>query len=152
MVKKKPEIDRWKPVLRGGVYCSPACGGGVQFGCTKQNYDKSTSDAERLAQRMGTGWTPRVWENLGWHYCVNSPNGCIKVYPSIHKGIVIGYSALMGDSDSVAGTFVEHSTKSPEEAIKKVNATAKKKLIQIIAMYFDVSLAQASVALKKLPQ
>jgi hypothetical protein len=19
---------------------------------------------------MGTGWKPRVWENLGWHWCV----------------------------------------------------------------------------------
>ncbi|BAQ16965.1 hypothetical protein GL4_1509 [Methyloceanibacter caenitepidi] len=31
----------------------------------------------QLAQRMGQGWEPDVWENLGWHYAV--VNGPFKI-------------------------------------------------------------------------
>lgn len=58
--------DRWTPILRGDTYCSPACGGG----CTKSAHDKALADAAALAERLGAGWTPHVWENLGWHWDV----------------------------------------------------------------------------------
>jgi hypothetical protein len=55
----------WVPQrLPGGIYCSPRCGGG----CTKAKYDRATKDAAVLCARLGDGWHPRVWENLGWHW------------------------------------------------------------------------------------
>ena len=57
--------NRWKPRSRlGGIYCSPACGGG----CTRADYDRAVRASKALAERMGEGWEPQVWENLGW-YC-----------------------------------------------------------------------------------
>jgi hypothetical protein len=72
---KPPVIDRWKPVRAGLVYCSPACG----RGCMRAEYDRAVLKATRLAQRLGPGWRTRVWENLGWHWCVYSPNGWVEV-------------------------------------------------------------------------
>ena len=55
----------WTPKEYGGIfYCSPACGGG----CTMAAYEQAKDKAMRLAARLGKGWKPRVWENLGWHY------------------------------------------------------------------------------------
>ena len=68
--KRKPnQADRsWKAVRRGDVYCAPACGGG----CTHAAYMQAQLGGERLARRLGPGFKPEVWENLGWHYCAVS--------------------------------------------------------------------------------
>jgi hypothetical protein len=56
----------WTPVRNGHYYCSPACGGG-KF-CRHEWYKAAVKNAEALCERMGDGWVPEVWENLGWHY------------------------------------------------------------------------------------
>ena len=56
--------DRWTPVLNGKTFCSPACG----FKCTKAAFDAATDGARSLVNQLGSGWEPRVWENLGWHF------------------------------------------------------------------------------------
>ncbi len=67
----------WKPRLRAAdgrcaaIYCSPACGGG----CTRAAFERAKEDAAKLCARLGPGWTPHVWENLGWHWCAKSPEG-----------------------------------------------------------------------------
>jgi hypothetical protein len=61
--------EKWTPVLRDGVYCSPACGGGKGI-CDKSKYDLAVKKAKALAKRMGAGWKPNVWENMGWYYIV----------------------------------------------------------------------------------
>lgn len=58
------ELDEWTPTLNGEIYCSRACG----FKCKKVDFDKATAKALELANQMGHGWEPRVWENGGWHY------------------------------------------------------------------------------------
>lgn len=57
---------RWRPVRRGTIYCSPACG----FQCTHADFVLATEKGEALARRMGPGWKPYVWENCKWHYSV----------------------------------------------------------------------------------
>lgn len=56
--------DNWTPKLNGNVFCSPACGGR----CKKTDYDRATELAGILATKLGRGWVPRVWENLGWYF------------------------------------------------------------------------------------
>lgn len=56
----------WKPVRRGRIYCAPACG----MGCTVQAFRSVHRSANTLAKKMGKGWKPYVWENMGWHYSV----------------------------------------------------------------------------------
>jgi len=67
----------------GGVYCSPRCGGG----CKRSAFERATAEANALAARMGDGWRPDVWENLGWHYVVTKGDhphhrGIAEVHPS----------------------------------------------------------------------
>lgn len=56
----------WEPRSRGSIYCSSACGGD----CTRGAYEFATKSAKALAKRLGKGWKPHVWENLGWHWIV----------------------------------------------------------------------------------
>lgn len=67
-LKNRPafdEYDGWTPrALPGGFYCSPRCG----CRCTRAEHDKAQKDAATLAAQLGDGWTPRVWENTGWHW------------------------------------------------------------------------------------
>ena len=76
--------SNWKPVLRGRVYCSSACGGG----CTKAAYDECVKKAKALAKRMGKGWKIRVNENLGWYWgifkgpSIDHHDGIIEITPS----------------------------------------------------------------------
>lgn len=62
---------------RGRVYCSTACG----KGCTFAEYQRAKQHGRALAKRLGKGWKPRIWENLGWHY--TAKRGPIEVYPRI---------------------------------------------------------------------
>lgn len=63
------EDNRWTPVRRGAIYCSPACGGG----CTHQAYLEAQVQAQEMLDALGgptTGgnaWEKRVHENLGWY-------------------------------------------------------------------------------------
>lgn len=73
MKKQKEELDRWQPIRRGEIYCSPACG----YNCTKASHELAQIRAERLAEtlnRMAGGfsdWLPRVSENGKWNYYVS---------------------------------------------------------------------------------
>lgn len=58
------------------TYCAPWCGAG----CTKAAYDRAVQKAGELADYLGKGWKPNVWENMGWFYEVS--NGIINVTPS----------------------------------------------------------------------
>lgn len=66
MTTKDETDNRWKPRRspNGQIYCSPACG----HGCTSREHEAARTAARRLAKRLGDGWAPHVWENLGWHH------------------------------------------------------------------------------------
>lgn len=81
------------PIHRGLVYCSPACG----FNCYSAAYEQAVKEAELLAEELGTGWNPEVWENCGWNYSVSK--NVATVHPTrqgsaLHGAWkVVGYSA-----------------------------------------------------------
>lgn len=65
--QREPKVDkRWIPVKRGRTYCSPACGGG----CTIDAYNKALSVSGYWMKVLGGNWRTRVYENLGWHWCL----------------------------------------------------------------------------------
>ena len=88
-------MSRNTPVLRGNIYCSPGCG----FNCTKAAFDRATAEAQALADTMGPGWGPCVWENCGWCYDVHK--GSARVHPqrkgSAIRGVweVLGYTVFL---------------------------------------------------------
>lgn len=80
----------WKPVQRGANFCAPACGGG----CTKAAYDAAVKRSRALAKRMGKGWVPRVWENLGWWY--EAHKGVLVIHPNDQRhGKTKDYTAFL---------------------------------------------------------
>src|SRR5271170_7592802 len=57
----------WKARTQsGGIYCSPACGAR----CRQAAYDRAKVESAALAKRLGQGWQPVVWENMGWYWSV----------------------------------------------------------------------------------
>ncbi|MCI0408483.1 MAG: hypothetical protein L0191_07960 [Acidobacteria bacterium] len=134
---KNPKLKEWTPVARGGgeIYCSPACG----HGCTMAEHDEAIRKARTLALKLGKGWRPEIWENMGWYWAV--VNGGLKVHPTYSiRGRVTGFMAFVGDPDSPGGRWVEHG-ETPKEAISKVLAVAK---AEIKALETIVRAAEAA--------
>lgn len=59
------ELD-WKPIKNNKSYCAPACG----FDCQHKDFINATKKAKALCDKLGQGFQPEVWENLGWHWAV----------------------------------------------------------------------------------
>lgn len=91
----------WRAVARGRIFCSPACGAG----CTKRAFKQATQQAFALAQHCGPGWTPRVWENMGWFCEAVSPCGRYRVIPlsgSDEVHVYVGRFTAMGRTPELA--------------------------------------------------
>lgn len=94
--------NAWKPKRHGNFYCSPACGGE----CTWAAYQKAVKDSKALAKKLGKGWKPRVWENLGWHW-------------EVTKGLLtVGWHC--GEYSANCNHHFWNSGKTPQLAIQKV--------------------------------
>lgn len=74
---------------------------------------QASEDAQALAERVGGGWKPEVWQNLGWHYKVVSPCGRVKIHPSSDGS----FTCFLSDDDGAGGIFVEHGS-TPLAALK----------------------------------
>lgn len=87
-IKERKKLS-WKPVRRGGTYCSPACGAE----CKYTDYLEAKAEASALAEVMGRGWKARVWENMGWFYEVVNRMASVRKDPRGEKylaGITFG--------------------------------------------------------------
>ncbi len=121
----KPRVavdsDRWTPRRRGGIFCSPACGGAKGF-CTFAAYEKAMAGSLALVAELGPGWRAKVFENLGWHYCATSACGRITVH-----GDMKGFTAYLGPDSRSGGQWAE-SGKTAREAIDRTLAAARESL------------------------
>lgn len=106
----------WTPRRKGKIYCSPACG----HGCSWAQHETAVAAASELAEQLGDGWEPRVWENMGWCYEARSPH--LRVYPNITSH---GYMALLcREPDGDDGHWTAFGTTS-HEALRRVLAEAR---------------------------
>lgn len=117
-MKKRKELS-WKPRLGLGqkgvqTYCAPACG----RGCTFQEYIDATNAARKLSVRLGAGWKPVVWENMGWFYSVR--RGPLTVYASKFGKQI--YTCLMSEMPSGTGGSTlwldQKHYRTPEAAVQ----------------------------------
>lgn len=119
MATKEAELEAyrkgWTPIADGDVYCSPRCG----MKCKRSWYDIAIEQALELAARMGPGWEPDVWENLGWHWRVKK--GCCQIHPSENRNKGRGENGRYPIESytcffNSAHQFVTHGS-TPEEAL-----------------------------------
>lgn len=105
------KIDRWKAIRSpsGNIYCAAACGAG----CTWVKYQRAVADAAVLAAECGDEYTPRVHENLGWHFSALS--ACGRFY--VIKHAADRYSAFLGEAFSYTGRWTG-SGKTAKAALK----------------------------------
>lgn len=118
----------WKARRSGPLYCSPACGGK----CTWAAYTRANASAAALAKRLGIGWKPRVWENLGWHYEVLDSSKILRV-------------SRYGDTYTAAilnGTLVSRG-KTPEivvaNVIRDVIRKARKEVLWLNSLIASIT-------------
>lgn len=136
--------DGWTPILSQGgrVYCSPRCGGK----CLKEHYDNAVTAADALAARMGAGWKPAVWENLGWHYRVEKGVAVLHAKEDRRKPAVNGAYPITGYMVFLnsAKQFVSHAA-TPEDALGFAAQDART-LIARVAADLDALFDQATEA------
>jgi len=82
---------------------------------------------KKLLKKMkGKGWKLRVWENMGWHYCVH--NGGLSVYPCRSKGMTKFHAMLSEDCFSDLGiwSFGFYASVDPNKAVQNKIKDARK--------------------------
>lgn len=118
------------------------CGGAKGF-CTRADFDRATKDAAALAARLGDGWTPCVWENLGWHWEVQK--GALVIADRFDAGgmIVRGslgkytaeFRSVENGASAIMQFFADAST--PEEAIGQVRQDVRTYISRVEADLAD---------------
>ena len=85
--------------------------------------------AEEAKKLMKFGkWEIHLWENLGWHYSLNSCTGYLKIYPAYSKGMF--HTSLSEDPDGV-GTPTDLCT-------RKIYSDPNKAVLAQISILGDV--------------
>jgi hypothetical protein len=130
----------WKPVRRGNLYCSSACG----RGCTIKEYRETERLALCLANRLapmdtdvkGGRWEICLSENLGWHYSVSK--GAISVHGDSGGRRI--YSVFLNLPGPWGGNMAV-TANIPEAGIRKIlnNARLELKAMVALARHLGVS-------------
>jgi len=94
-----------------------------------------------LKQMAGRGWKLRVWENLGWHYCVNS--GPVSVYPSYNEGNFFCLISTDPKKAGFGGSAWTNSSASPHKNPNQVVWEAFENMSQVVDKYLAVKKAAA---------
>lgn len=121
----------WTPVLSGDgkTYCSPLCG----FGCSKAEHDAATAKAASMAEQLGQGWSPVVWENAGWHAKVEK--GCAEVlFDDLGPSGDQSYSAWI---NAGGDCFIARAA-TPEDALGFAVQEARTKIVRTNADLADL--------------
>lgn len=119
---------RWTPVRRGALYCSPGCG----LPCTWADFKRAARGAAALAEHLGPGWKPRVWENLGWHFEAVLGEGHLNVSPSL-RGRSRRYTAYLSRTPGPGGHWVEHRS-TARAAVRAVIDQAEAEAFTILGV------------------
>lgn len=119
------------------------------LGCTRVAHEDAIKRADDLCVLLGNGWEPQVWDNLGWHYCVNNDAAGICISPSHRAGYY--YASLGGHRHSDRGlTYIASDTvRSPRLALRQVIIGAMEKAAALNAA---VLAAVQAVDTKRQPQ
>lgn len=89
--------------------------------------------AEALLKRMkGKGWKVRIWENIGWHYCVE--NGPLSVHAS-GDGMFDCLLGVKGTGEGLWNGPGDPRHSDPNEVVRLQIEHAKAKFKALVAHY-----------------
>lgn len=108
----KTELS-WKPVRRGAIYCAPACGAS----CTWVDYQRALAAGTKLQQRIGDPFVLRVWENMGWFYCIETGSHDKGCHITIHSPMLGSDTYCVIINPSPPGIIVRD--KNPKIALRQ---------------------------------
>ncbi len=90
-------------------------------------------EASELVERMGKGWTFRIWENMGWHWKLVDDTTCWSICKTTLRDDV-SYTAYLGTPNSIGGYYTG-SGKTPEAAIRDAQKTARADIERMKPMF-----------------
>jgi hypothetical protein len=107
--RKHSSEANWKPVRKGAIFCSPACGGG----CTRADYLRAVQGAKQMRNQLrGHGWQVVTVEGDSWN--VKAASGPLTILSDYRgKGGKVRYACSMGGNLPGYVTFDE-----PNEAVE----------------------------------
>lgn len=111
--------DRWTPIRNGEIFCSPACGGQ----CKRVDFDHVSAQAGVLAAKLGRGWMPIVWENLGWYFKVQKGAATVRINS---KGNFEACVEVNFIDNSTAQILQSH--RDPRRAVELANDIVRSKI------------------------
>lgn len=80
--------------------------------------DAANRAAKRALKKMRTlGWRARVWENLGWHYCLHHLEGWLSVWELDGR-----YACMLSDQMPGSGSYLWDPctwVKDPNRAVRE---------------------------------
>lgn len=124
--------NRWTPVQRGDIYCSPACGGS----CTLAEYQDAVKKADALCVKLlkihpNLPWKARVFENLGWHYTAHCRGLSVVEY---ERGRTKSYTVFVGDDRESGSGHWTGSGSSLKAALRDAWRGKRKPLISVVVL------------------
>lgn len=129
--------DRWTPVLKGEVFCSPACG----CDCKKADFDSATEKARLLANTLGDGWEPCVWENCGWHFEAKKRGATVSV--DRHQEYTADVRFKMSDDHEL---LISETRNCPREAVCAVVDEINTRIASLKRALVSLSLSPLEIA------
>jgi hypothetical protein len=92
------------------------------------NKREAQNHGDALARELGEGWTPRVWENLGWHYSAMSSSDTISVHQTYSNNRYLALAHTSGGSGGQPGLTGQGDTprKAVEDTIARIRAEIAK--------------------------
>lgn len=130
----------WTPIRTGKTYCAPACGGR----CTHAAYVQTKRRAAVLCKKLGRGWKPEVWENLGWHFAATKGGlrvyGGQKISPRSRK---TSWTAIWNCPENTGGSFglsYSISAYTPRGAVRLILA-----LMQVTRNTLNSTIAELEI-------
>lgn len=92
---------------------------------------EATRAAKKLLSRMeGRGWKIRVWENIGWHYAVETSMLSVRVYP--YHSARSRFCCMLKPHYTLFGA-VQYA-RDPNHAVESCLAVARDSLGEYISM------------------
>lgn len=111
----------------------------VSRGCDTEAQARERAE-EVLAEMTTTGWTVRVWENLGWHFTLEHPSG-FSVYEYTDDSghyYSVHLSPDGGGDEGIWHEVPDEPIRDPNEAVRWKAASVRKCLAPYFACFREV--------------